>query len=480
MSAPAHLEAGTSASGVSLSRPPDNVDEGAQPKLSLRPRLVEGHEEALQAADVFFGGFCIFMLVVAGVGWQQGVIPGAAPLAIFAFLVVNVVISQVSLRSQRPYHVEVARIVAGGVIVPVAYLMVPEPLGPWWPGALINGLGGAIVLGLLTQNPFWGRILTVYYIGILALCRVWGLPEASWYDFAVQAGVVAMVGLMFAQIMSLLGRTLARESEKTRALKAARDALFAEMEVAQKIQTLLVPREPEVQASSVVGRMLPADEVGGDYYDVLHTQSGRTLLAIGDVSGHGVTSGLTMMMARASLMGAVEALPEGSLPEIYEVLNRCMCQNLQRMDRNLYMTFALLEHEGKGQFRAVGRHLPIYIYRAESGEVEELDLDGAWLGVLPELDKDQLPEKRFCLQKGDVMVLYTDGVVEHFDDAGEDMFGFDRLKLAVGRYAREGVDAVLDGVLGELNSHQVNHEDDITMLVVRHDGEVLNTTDRAA
>src|SRR6185369_16982969 len=147
-------------------------------------------------------------------------------------------------------------------------------------------------------------------------------------------------------------------------LRGARDALFAEMEVAQDIQTLLLPNEPTLPGFVLHGLMTPAAEVGGDYYDVIETAGGRRLVAVGDVSGHGVTTGLTMMMVRASLVGTLEAKPDAPLPEIYAAMNRSLRRNLERMNLRLYMTFALLEHLGGGRFRAVGGHLPGLVYRA--------------------------------------------------------------------------------------------------------------------
>src|SRR5690606_35563135 len=79
-------------------------------------------------------------------------------------------------------------------------------------------------------------------------------------------------------------------------LRDSRDALIAEMKVAQQIQRLLLPKSPRLPGFDVYGVMLPATEVGGDYYDVFETSQGRRFLVIGDAAGHGVTAGLTMMM----------------------------------------------------------------------------------------------------------------------------------------------------------------------------------------
>jgi phosphoserine phosphatase RsbU/P len=88
-------------------------------------------------------------------------------------------------------------------------------------------------------------------------------------------------------------------------LKKARDALWGEMEVAKRIQTSLLPKLHEVNGYTIAASMQPADEVGGDYYDVVESAKGETWLCVGDVSGHGVESGLIMMMTQTSIFTTV-------------------------------------------------------------------------------------------------------------------------------------------------------------------------------
>jgi hypothetical protein len=252
-------------------------------------------------------------------------------------------------------------------------------------------------------------------------------------------------------------------------LRRARDALFSEMEVAQKIQMSLVPESPTLPGMQVAGLMLPASEVGGDYYDVITTAAGRRFLAIGDVSGHGVTSGLTMMMARASLVGALEAQPTASLPELYAALNRGLRHNLARMGLKHFMTCALVEHLGDGRFRAVGGHLPAMIYRFGSGAVEQIELAGVWLGVLDDLPPGLLPETDIDLGEGDHMLLYTDGVTELM--IGREMFGLDRLRVIFAGVAAGGPQRAVEAVVDALQRFSGQQDDDVTLLCVQRQRE---------
>ncbi len=432
-------------------------------------RLTTGHRDVIKATDVFLGGICMFNLATALASWLSGAATIRAPLVVFAFLAINLIISQISLKAKNPYLVERLRTTLGGVLVPACYVLMDGPLFPWWPAAVINTLGGTVLLGLLSQKPYWGRGVAIYYATAITIATLLFIPHPNYWALALQVGVIIVVGFMFAEILSLLGVSLHNEHERRMELASARDALFAEMEVAQSIQTLLLPSPAELPDLDVAGRMLPATEVGGDYYDVIPTAHRGTLLAIGDVAGHGVSAGLTMMMARSSLLGALEASPKAPLSDLYLALNRSLCSNLKRMKQRLYMTFALLEHRGDGHFAAVGRHLPIAIYRRASDTVEEIELGGAWLGLIDSLEPEHVPELTFRLEEGDLLCLYTDGIVEHEGNDGT-MFGFERLAQLLRRHADRDVREVVGSLVDALDVHKAQQEDDVTLLLIRHGG----------
>jgi hypothetical protein len=291
------------------------------------------------------------------------------------------------------------------------------------------------------------------------------------HDPALIANLIYFVELTFIGVV--LSRVLCRlffdERRARIELRGARDALFAEVEVAHKIQTLLLPREPMLPGFVLSGHMAPASEVGGDYYDVIETDRGRRLVAIGDVSGHGVTSGLTMMMVRASLISMVESRSDATLAELYIAMNRSLRRTLERMNLRMYMTFALLEHDGAGRFRVVGAHLPALIYRAAKKSVEEIEIAGVWLGVIDEITPDLVPETKFELARGDTMLLLTDGAVEHLGPQG--MFGFERVHTELAAHADDGPLQVIEALTARLAEHGDPPADDVTLLALKYIGE---------
>jgi phosphoserine phosphatase RsbU/P len=383
--------------------------------------------------------------------------------AIAAVLVLRFALSRGAFRSH--YHLAML-VLVGGVFGPTGSAIM----------ALASASGGSFLFAffliyfaftaLFPADALW---IVLTSAAIIASYLVAALIH---HDPAVISNLIYFLELTFIGVV--LNRVLCKlffdERRARIELRGARDALFAEMEVAQKIQTLLLPREPALPGYLLSGLMTPASEVGGDYYDVIETEGGRRLVAIGDVSGHGVTTGLTMMMVRASLVSTLESRSDATLAELYMAMNRCLCRNLERMNLRLYMTFALLEHDGGGKFRVVGAHLPALIYRAAKKSVEEIEIAGVWLGVIDQVTPDLVPETDFELAKGDTMLLLTDGVVEHTGPDG--MFGFERVHAELAASAELGPAQVIEALTARLASHGGTQDDDVTMLALKYVGEL--------
>jgi hypothetical protein len=318
---------------------------------------------------------------------------------------------------------------------------------------------------LFPADATWILLTSLGLIASFTLSRAFR-PDGLVFDQALINSIIYLGQLTFIGLV--LNRVLCRlffdEKRAQLALQGARDALFAEMEVARDIQTLLLPKSLELPGHVASGLMIPATEVGGDYYDVLVAPGGRRFIAIGDVSGHGVTAGLTMMMTRASLLGTLEADPRAKLPVLYAALNRCLRSNLERMGLSLYMTFALLEDRGQGRFDAVGGHLPALIFRRGPGEVEEVEMAGVWLGVLDEIPLDVLPVTELELAQGDSLLLVTDGVVERMSDV--EMFGFERLKESFASAAPRGPAFTIEAVVRAVEAHSSRQDDDLTLVAI--------------
>lgn len=238
--------------------------------------------------------------------------------------------------------------------------------------------------------------------------------------------------------------------------------MSTELDVARRIQTSLLPGAAGLPRHEIAASMLPAEEVGGDYYDVF-SEHGHGWVLIGDVSGHGVESGLIMMMTQTLVRSCILSSPEKSPAEVLAHVNRVLRENMMRLGAERYMTISAIRLSDR-DFTYAGKHQDLLILRT-NGQVEILPTHGTWLGITDNLSF-YLENQETHFESGDVLVLFTDGITEAENEAGE-MFGFDRL-LSVLRKSRDHTPAeILSTVLRSVSEFQHKQSDDITLLVIK-------------
>lgn len=245
--------------------------------------------------------------------------------------------------------------------------------------------------------------------------------------------------------------------------------LAAELNVARQIQLMVLPRAKELTAFKnleIAAYMRPADEVGGDYYDVL--QNGNNLkIGIGDVTGHGLESGVLMLMVQ-SIARALQEAGEMDPAKFLTDLNRAIFKNIERTRTDKHLTLSFLDYDGE-RLTISGQHEDMIIIR-QDGKVERIDTGD--LGLPVGLEPDIAPfidTRQISFEKGDMVVLHTDGVTEAENSKGE-LFGFDRLledaRRLHGGTAEEVVEGILDDLMAYIGTHKIH--DDITLVVMRH------------
>lgn len=244
---------------------------------------------------------------------------------------------------------------------------------------------------------------------------------------------------------------------------AERERQRVELETARRIQSSILPElPPRISGLDIAHSYLPASEVGGDFYDVLALEDGRLAVAVGDVAGHGVSSGLVMSMAKSAL--AVQVTFDPEVAAVFQTLNRTVFQSARK---RLLATlcYALIDPRRLEMLYASAGHL--YPYRiTAAGRVEALESTAYPLGVRGELAVEPRTAR---LAPGDTLFLFSDGVVEARREGSDDMFGFDRLEESLARHANRTVEGVRDGVLADVTRFTASapREDDQTILVLR-------------
>jgi phosphoserine phosphatase RsbU/P len=273
------------------------------------------------------------------------------------------------------------------------------------------------------------------------------------------------VGTHEVKALAIAMNSMVAELDRSRKDQAAKERLEREMEIAVRVQTSILPRDFDVSGLAIAARMLPASEVGGDYYDVLPVEHG-CWLGIGDVAGHGLTAGLEMMMVQSVIAALVRENPAASPSAHLNVLNHVLYENIRhRLRQDEHITLTLLRYQD-GVVTFAGAHETILVFRA-GGACEQIDTPGTWLGAMQDIASFST-DSRLELAPGDVMVLYTDGVTEARDAAGT-QFELDRLIDAVRQKLGESVDAMCEHVMAQVAQWQAVQYDDVSLVIVRRD-----------
>jgi sigma-B regulation protein RsbU (phosphoserine phosphatase) len=266
---------------------------------------------------------------------------------------------------------------------------------------------------------------------------------------------------------------MAKEIDESRIALADKERLARELEIAARIQTSILPRNIAVEGLEIAARMMTATEVGGDYYDVLTTENG-CWIAVGDASGHGLTSGLLMMMAQTGVATLVRADAEAKPSAVLRTLNRVLFENVHdRLDAERHMTLSLMRYSRTGAVQVAGAHMDVVCWRAATKTTELLGTKGTFLAITDDIDHVNV-EQQWSLQPGDLLVLLTDGVTEAEDKEGTP-FGYEGVLEVVQPRATEPVATIQDALFDAVTRHSPVLADDCTIMVLRYVG--LGETD---
>jgi serine phosphatase RsbU (regulator of sigma subunit) len=246
--------------------------------------------------------------------------------------------------------------------------------------------------------------------------------------------------------------------------KEARDALWGEMEVAKRIQTALLPTVRTLGPYEVASVMQTAAEVGGDYYDLFETAAGERWVCIGDVSGHGVESGLVMMMTQTSILTTVTAQPGLRPSQVFSTVNEVLWDNISRLKTNRYMTLNVIRLESD-ELVVAGKHQDILVYRAATRQVETVVNEGCWIGMLKKANQ-AVEDLRIPVQPNDLILLFTDGLTEAISTSGE-MYGQERLAASLAAAAELPLEKIVDRLLSEVRDFAEKQDDDMTVILLR-------------
>ncbi len=237
-----------------------------------------------------------------------------------------------------------------------------------------------------------------------------------------------------------------------------------QLEIAREVQAGLLPERPPVLPGYDISALnLPNSEIGGDYFDYIDLPDGRLGVAIADVSGKGVPAALIMATFRAALR--MQLLHEAGLSRVMQSVNNLLCDSI---GSSSFVTavFAVLDPlTGNLTYSNCG-HNPPLLLRA-GGSISTLEAGGMVLGFAGDTRFEWGAE---TLHPGDMLVLYTDGVVESTDaqgvELGQEGLEF-ILRQAWGKTATETIKSVVHAT--RTQPYLQHYADDFTLVIVRRE-----------
>ena len=267
--------------------------------------------------------------------------------------------------------------------------------------------------------------------------------------------------------------TLVLENARLLEAKIERERLANELAIARDVQQRLLPQAmPELPNLKLAASSVAAREVGGDYFDILELGEGELAFIVADVSGKGTSAAFYM----AEMQGIFQAVARiESAPDIFlGYTNRALGESLEK---NIFVTavYGILNcHSGSVSLARAG-HTPAILVDA-SGNAKLLHSEGLGIGLdRGELFGDVLEVEYLMLKPDDLLVLYTDGVIESRNLEGEE-FGYDRLLQTVQAARNEDAQGVHDAIrqtVDEFVGTNERYDDDLTLLIIKWHGRKI-------
>jgi serine phosphatase RsbU (regulator of sigma subunit) len=240
-----------------------------------------------------------------------------------------------------------------------------------------------------------------------------------------------------------------------------------ELQIARAVQQSFLPSQmPNGHGIEIAAVCNPALETGGDYYDFIELSDDKLAVTIGDVSGKGIEAAFYMTFTK----GVLHALSDdiSSTPEMLTRINNLFLKNAKK-GTFISLIFGILD-VNQNTFRfSRGGHNPLLHFCAESGKIKEYRPDGMGLGMANEqLFRDNIKESVIELKKGDILILFTDGVVEATDPRGR-FYGDNRLKSMIKRNSRTSADNIIKALTKDLVEFGGGSDpnDDMTAIVIK-------------
>lgn len=286
-------------------------------------------------------------------------------------------------------------------------------------------------------------------------------------DYKVKVSVknkdeIGTLSYSFNDMVRSLDTTTNQLKETIGELEEQNDLIQHELDIARSIQEGMLPATVDYDRVKVATYYKALEKISGDYYDIVEFPDGSLGIIIADVSGHGIPAALITIMAKFLFYtyGAEYQSPA----ELMERMNREIAKTVKTGD---YITaFYMIIDPGNGVRYANAGHHNTLVHKKKTGEIEELEEEGIYLGLIEELPTPYGVSKG-RLEKGDRIILYTDGISEQANPEGE-QYGDDRLKEQIKAHYELPIDKIVSDIIEDVNQFSGGSKriDDYTLFAI--------------
>jgi phosphoserine phosphatase RsbU/P len=344
-------------------------------------------------------------------------------------------------------------------------------IGPLQTELIVMGAAG-IVMGLIYyREDFLTTFITLFFTGGLLLSVSGWLfsPSPDSGMFFMQATLIA-AAFIYGGYSVIKGKPIHElpefVPEYIREL-AQEERIKQELQIARKVQESFLPeRTPDFPGLDIAAVCKPAYETGGDYYDFIELKNNRLAVTIGDVSGKGIQAAFYMTFIK----GVLHAICEE-----FRTTTEVLCKSNTLFRRNarkgtfVSLIFGVIDSENNNFTFSRAGHNPLLYFNRKEEKLYEFTPEGIGLGMAGEsLFGSNMREQSIRLNSGDLLIMFTDGIVEAANRS-DAFYGDERLHGLIRSFNRLGADDLLKKVMEDLEmfSEGASQHDDMTMLVIK-------------
>ena len=332
-------------------------------------------------------------------------------------------------------------------LVTMLYILRLRPMVCLWTGVTAGMAHAGLTIWVIHSseiNPdLWSQMFSYGFLLVLI-----GITAA------------AIAGQARLYVTQAVAETIAAEKTRQELANIEHD-----LSIARDIQMGLMPSTPPtIPNFDIAGMARPAQQAGGDYYDWQQMADGRLVVALADVTGHGIGPAIVMAVCRAYARATAPSTPD---PEaLLAGINRLVFDDLKGSGRFITMVIAILSPDGTVELVSAG-HGPTLLYRKATGEISTFGGDGMPLGL--DSAEDYGPHTRLEMESGDVLLLLTDGFIEWQRTADNEQFGDDRLCQTLSSCAALPAQSILSTIDAAVNLFVAGAPqlDDTTAVAIR-------------